>query len=539
MDALSALLPTNPVPLALTVNGRPLNDVLTVIANALRSQQDEIRDFKQLHQQHMKEVAQKLTELDGRIRTIEVDLQISRRPFAAYGQPPMGTAYDAITTMEYRLHRSSCAVRTNINQDIAAFYTKAVLQRYWAKLSKYVTLRTAVRNMSGASRLLTLGGMYRRWQAGVALIKQRRSRARNVSAIIYTNGKLLTATYLRKWLEWHKDLHARLHEKRARDAKVSDALATFNLRGVVRRYFNKWAQYQEHLAYNAHRYRQAQHLEVVAHRTVALNAYERWQEFTNYRLFEVRRQRAINTRHKQALRALVLRYLTKWQRFVSVQQARQAKYVLVARMHHSATMRLARRYFDKILRFVTFTQQRRRSDELAAYLTLLAKKYDAMGEQMDLSLDNLTHTNGVLSRVVDTIILTNPDAPQVQSLLQVHRGDRLINNRLTSKYDVEEQLGLPPTSARGVSEARRREVASAAEGINNSALSANAAAAVAAPLPTRHQDFVATSSSRATLPSVHNRRHRMLSPGLSRENPEHRVLNVRDLIADHSPQGRK
>lgn len=614
MDVLSALLPPSPPPMAVTVNGRPLAEVLTVVANALRAQQEDIRQFRMQHSSDMAEVARRFEAVEARVTRLETDLQIQRRPFAAYGQPHMPTAYDAIASIEYRVHRSSTAVRLNAEADIGAAYAKGVLQRYFKKLFVYAALRVAVRRMAADSRSVTLAAAMRRWAAGAAVLKARRAAERKVAALRFVSDRRIVGVYFGKYIEWHKDLNARLAEKRARDQRVANELAAYNLRGTVRRFFAKWSQYQGHFAFNANRYRAAQRLEVANHQRTALRAYEAWAEFTNYRLFEVRRHRAIATRQKQSLRALVLRYLATWQRFVAVQQARQSAYVLVTRMNHAATMRLARRYFEKILRFVTLTQQRRRTEEIAAYLTLLAKKYDSLGAQLDLSLDNLSHTNGVLSRVVDTIILTNPDAPQVRSLLTVHRGDQTTGARLTTQRGVEGLLaaahhhtinGAGNSNDNGIDNATaaafEEGYGSPADGSARLALghqqqshtSATATAAAKVPpqpssLPSRHQDeaaphrypyeaalphtltvppprhatpaqsltraLAANSSgagdSRATsaqrshsggvgLPSVANRRQRVLSPGSSRENPERRVMNVRELISqNNSPQRR-
>eukprot|EP00758_Cryptobia_borreli_P015801 Tbor_TRINITY_DN6055_c1_g7::TRINITY_DN6055_c1_g7_i1::g.10581::m.10581 len=429
MTILNDTLPTYAPPQACLINGIPLNEVLTIIANTLRAQHEELQEHKAKDENDKRIINERLQVLEDKVSNIEYDLNISARPINAYGMATMDTLYDHLTTCEYRLHRGE---KKNKTQTYFILLNKTNKERsdyFFSKWLRWRNARASATALMHRSHLIIRLRTYKRWKLAKELIQKERREKKALRFLLYNTAKELASLYLKKWKTWHKETEEMLITKTIRDNETAETIANIANRGLVRRYFAMWATYQDHLRYIQGKYNDAIQLEVSSHRKLAQNTYEKWEEFTNYRLFEVRRRRIIVTKHKQALRTIALRYLYKWCTFVKIVQRREAILLLVTRMHHAAIMRIGHRYFNNILRFVNLRQQQREQKEVFNLLSSLSKKYDILGEQLDMGLDNLSHTNGVLSRVVDTLLLTS-DAPQVQSLLSVHRGDMKLKENI-------------------------------------------------------------------------------------------------------------
>lgn len=427
--ALDALLPAVAPPQTILINGKPLNEVLTVVANTIRQQQEEFRKFHEQQRNENKLFSQRLDALEGRVGRIENDLKIDQRPIRAYGQAAAECIFDSLSTVEYRVFRCEWKNRIQMRNHLLNMTEKSQLSDCFQRWMKHRNMKAAASLLMGKSQGSVRLQFFSRWRSAVVENKAIRRNRRLVRSVLFVSAKNLAAAYFQKWLVLRNEAAEAEIRRRQRNAELADTLASLSTRGLARRYFGKFLRYQDHVAYAQARYQQAARLEVANHRRLAQNAYEKLEEFTNFRLFNVRRRRVIASKQKHALRSLVARYLDKWALYVRVAQRREARLALMARMHHSHQMRLASRYFTKFIRFVPEVHQERRFRELATYLTIIAKKYDSLGDQLDLGLDNLSHTNQVVSRVVDTLLLTN-DAPQVQSLLSIHRGDSKLNQRI-------------------------------------------------------------------------------------------------------------
>ena len=456
--ALDALLPTVAPPQTILINNKPLNEVLTVIANTIRQQQEEFRKFHDTQKGENKIFNQRLEALEGRVDRIEKDLKITERPIGAYGQAPAPCIFDSLSTVEYRVFRCEQKNKIQTYEELLDKTNKARAAYFLSKWLRRRHMQAAASLMMGTSFGNTRLQFFGRWKAALEANKSQRRAKRLVRSVLFVSAKSLASSYFRKWLQYRNDLAEGARQRRARNMELSDTLASLTSRGLVRKYFGKLCRYQDHVAYVKSRYHQAGRLEVANHRALAQNAYEKWEEFTNFRLFNIRRRRVITSKQKHALRTLVSRYLDKWALFVRVAPRREAKLALVGRMHHSQQMRLASRYFIKFVRFIPQVHQQRQFRELATYLTIIAKKYDSLGDQLDLGLDNLSHTNQVVSRVVDTLLLTN-DAPQVQSLLSIHRGDQKLNQRFPRAAAPAIAGSVPRTRTRTPSPEAFRRVA--------------------------------------------------------------------------------
>lgn len=387
----------------LTIGGAPIVDCLSAMMQMIRSQQRVIEDLQGQIENQSQDQIQRIDRLERYVSHLTVDLKLDERPVTAYGQGAMPTMGDAVRTMEYRLTTLENKRRQNLLGQVVRIADEARRHNSYQQWSLVARAKGMMRDLCVGQAKQTRQRYFRKWVRYLAAAKTDQVNKRRIRALNYLSTKNVVQRYYDKWrrfIEVSQEIKVRT---RLEMVMKVEGMSSVSNRALARRFFSKFVLFVAECRTMQHRVKVVLGMEQQQSRSIAVTYMRKW--VAHHTLVQLLRSRTavVNNQSSRAFRALALRYLDKWkvcsQRRIMRRQTRS----VVPRLHHAQLVQLARRYFGKLEMFAKLSAERREKEAMQLAVQQLARRCDALGLQLDLGLQTLSHTNGVLSKVLEHV----------------------------------------------------------------------------------------------------------------------------------------
>lgn len=387
----------------ITINGAPIGDCLAAMMSVIRSQQRTIEDLRQHIESQSTDAVQRVDRLERYVTLLTRDVKLDNRPIPAYGQGPMPTLADSVTTVEYRLTQLENKRRQMLLRQVTDIANRC---RMRGTFEQWVLVARA----KGMMRDLFLGQLkrtqlryYQKWTRYLAASKADQVNRRRVRALNYLSSKGLVQRYYDKWRRFILQSREDKIARRLGAAMKVEGMGAVSNRSIARRYLVKWTQFVSECRSMQFRVKFILQLESDRSRAIAVRYLGKWS--AHHRLTKALQQRltVVNQQSAKAFRALALRYLANWKDCSKRRLMRRQTRAVIPRMHHLQLVALARRYFLKMEMYSKWIGEKREKEAMQLAIQQLARRCDALGAQLDLGLQTLSHTNGVLSKVLEHV----------------------------------------------------------------------------------------------------------------------------------------
>lgn len=432
----------------LTISGAPLVDCLAAMMQMIRSQQRTIEDLQSQIENQSQDQIQRIDRLERYVSHLTVDLKLDERPVAAYGQGAMPTMADAVRTVEYRLTQMENKRRQNLLAQVVRIADDARRRDSYQQWSLVARAKGMMRDLTMGQAKRTRQRYFQKWFRYLAAVKSDQVNKRRVRALNYLSTKNIVMRYYDKWrrfIELSQEMKVR---SRLEMALKVEGMASVSNRALARKYFSKIVYFVAECRTMQFRVKQVLGMEQQQSRSVALTYFNKWTNF--HQLVQLFRSRSaiVNTQSSRAFRGLALRYLEKWRACSQRRILRRQTRSVVPRMHHAQLVTLARRYFTKLEGYARLNAERREKEAMQLAIQQLARRCDSLGIQLDLGLQTLSHTNGVLSKVLEHVSFNSSwerkqasgHSPQRAGETDARRGSEQVTTQVTTTEVVQASL---------------------------------------------------------------------------------------------------
>jgi hypothetical protein len=387
----------------LTISGAPLVDCLAAMMQMIRSQQQMVEDLQSQIENQSQDQIQRIERLERYVSHLTVDLKLDERPVAAYGQGPMPTIADAVRTVEYRLTQLENKRRQNLLAQVVRIADDARRRDTYQQWSLVARAKGMMRDLTMGQSKRTRLRYFQKWIRFLATAKADQVNKRRIRALNYLSTKNVVQRYYDKWRRFIEQSQETKIRMRLETAMKVEGMASVSNRALARRYFSKLVYFVAECRTMQFRVKQVLGMEQQRSRAIAVSYFRKW--ISHHALVQLFRSRSavVNTQSSRAFRTLALRYLENWKVCSQRRILRRQTRSVVPRLHHAQLIILARRYFAKLETFARLNAERREKEAMQLAIQQLARRCDSLGIQLDLGLQTLSHTNGVLSKVLEHV----------------------------------------------------------------------------------------------------------------------------------------
>ncbi|KAH9601796.1 hypothetical protein LSM04_007731 [Trypanosoma melophagium] len=429
--------------LGLQVGGAPLEDVLTAIVRILRSQQEELDKLRREFGERISNNEVKLQKHGENIRNISSDLKLHERPINFYGKQPMLTMTDAVINIESRLASAEKKEKDNTAVRLVETNNKKIAHAYYNRWLIFRNMRTTGRLLLVETRKSICQRYIRKWIRFLAYQAKRRAQQRHLTRLLLTHESRLLLTYWHKWTEEIKTREYHRTQRRISAYDSADLVVRLTSRNIARRVFNDWLKFLESSKEPGNYVKRALLLEQKTARLLAEGYLQKWFDAHRWRRVFLMRLKALEVMRSKIYRDFTHSYLKSWFSFTEKRRHRRKIYSLIPYYHHGHLSALARRYFSRLYTFRLLRKEAREKEALEQRLKEIGERADGIQKQLDLGLHTLAHTNSVLARVVDTVMIAEEPRTAIQRLLQEETSDFMPKVSLTNEVEAR----VPPVTA--------------------------------------------------------------------------------------------
>ncbi|RNF11793.1 uncharacterized protein Tco025E_06606 [Trypanosoma conorhini] len=428
--------------LALQIGGAPLADVLADMMRLIRSQAAELATLRRTAEEGIARSECGLKRHGEVLNSLSADLRLQVRPIHHHAQPSMPTMADAVANVECRLGRVERARKVELAEQLSEVTAKRLIATFYNPWLLHRTRRVRSYLLLADTRKTMLRRYLRRWKRYVSLRGRQLARRRHLTGLVAAQGRRLL---LRYWCQW---IHAAASKSQARlqrrisAAAAADAVLRLTCRGIARRYLRAWVRFSESTRNVNGRARGALLLEQKTARLLAGGYFRKWIDTHRRRRIPAMRLKALDVLRVKLCRNLASSYFRAWRDILPHRRQRRRIIRLIPHLHHTSLAALARRYFSRLYAFRLVRREARVVATLEQRLKALSERADGLQRQLDMGLHTLSHTNSVLARVVDTVMIAEEPCSALQTLLQ----DETVMN-LPTVPSVGETEGHPEASS--------------------------------------------------------------------------------------------
>ncbi|KEG10922.1 hypothetical protein DQ04_03151070 [Trypanosoma grayi] len=404
--------------LGVQLGGVPLADVLADMMRLIRCQQQELDALRRDSEEKMYRCEYALQKHEEAIKNLSGDVKLDLRPISCYGQPPMSTMADVVTNIEYRLARAENREKRETAARLRESSGRKLANVFYTRWVRY-------RNMQGSRRLIqddTRKSIWQRymykWNGYLAIRSKQQAQRRHIKALLVSQERRVALAYWRKW-RLLVDTRERIRLSRQLSAHdTAEVLVHITARSLALRTFNYWVMFVESTRNARNRARGALLLEQETARLLAERYLRKWMDAHQWRRLLLMRLRALEIMRSRICRELARSSLDNWISFVAQRKNRRRVRSLVPHLHHINLAALARRYFSRLFAFRLLCRELRAKEAMEQRMKLLSERADGLQRQLDMGLHTLAHTNSVLARIVDTVVIAEEPRSAIQNLLQ-------------------------------------------------------------------------------------------------------------------------
>eukprot|EP00760_Papus_ankaliazontas_P015251 PhM_4_TR16432/c0_g3_i1/m.3713 len=376
----------------LSVHGQSIERILTLITNALVSQQSQL-------DQH----GGRISNSEQWVQHISDDLQLTA--------PSRRSTYQQLEDLRVdtqRLERHRRAALCNT----LAISNKSVLQAtyldkwyYFFRARKQATLiRDAVQLMAVANTKLFMRSVFVRMQHYVRIHKRNKRQERTVRAVALNVMKNLAARYFRKFETYHYEMVFARKRHQERNREISDRLACISQQSLMMRYFFLFRGYHKRCAVHRARLQMCDAMGVESRRCVVSRYYMMWNRV--WRLKQLRKHQgqiiwAMASQCKELKRRM---FMHKWVEFRRNRVRQRLGIRAVENMCSLVASNMLRRYYKTMMRYVVMTQRNRDRAAVDTMFQEVSRRCDSLHTRIDVGLKSMGNTNSVMNKLVDRLI---------------------------------------------------------------------------------------------------------------------------------------
>jgi hypothetical protein len=387
----------------LTIGGAPIVDCLSAMMQLMRSQQRAIEELQGQIEHQSTDQIHRISRLEQYVSHLTIDVKLDERPVAAYGQAPMPTMGDAVRTIEYRLTQLENKRRQTLLGQVVRIADDARRRDAFQQWSLVARAKGMLRDLCVGQAKRTRHRYLQKWMRYVALSKADQVNKRRIRALNYLSSKNVVQRFYDKWRRFIEVSQEMKVRSRLEMAIKVEGMTSVSNRSLARRYFSKMVLFVGECRTMQYRVKYILSMEQQQSRGMALKYLQKWLAY--HKLLQLLRSRTavVNVQSSRVFRALAQRYFENWKLCSQRRILRRQTRSVVPRLHHAHLVLLARRYFGKLESFARLNAERREKEAMQLALQQLARRCDALGLQLDLGLQTLSHTNGVLSKVLEHV----------------------------------------------------------------------------------------------------------------------------------------
>lgn len=404
--------------LELQIGGASLAELLADMMRLIRSQEKEIEALRRDTEDRICSSEWKLQNHEDAIRNISEDLGICGRPISFCRQPRLSTMAAAVTNVESRLAQVEKKGREEIAARLVEIAWKKLAVVFFNRWLRFRKIRAAGRGLLERATKSTWRRYMRKWTRYLALRATQLARQRHLEGLLMTRERRVMMTHWRTWLQRVTARAEICAQRRMCGQKNAEIMLRIISRGIARRFLYVWVKFVETLRKARVRTQKAVVLEQKTLRLLAEHYLKKW--FDAHRRLQLQLVRAERLEMMQVsiCRSLAYVCFRTWQNFVPKQLERRRVHSLVSYFHHGHLFALARRYFFRFYAFCLVRREARVRGSLERRLNSLDERTVRLQRQLDVGLRTLAHTNSVLARVVDTVMIAEEPRAALRHLLQ-------------------------------------------------------------------------------------------------------------------------
>ncbi|ORC92220.1 uncharacterized protein TM35_000044340 [Trypanosoma theileri] len=422
--------------LGLQVGGAPLEEVLTAVVRLLRSQQQELEGLRRELGERISNNEVKLQKHDEDIKSLSDDLKLQARPIHFYNQPPIHTMAEAVTNMESRLARVEKKEKKDMAVHLGETNNKKLAILYYNQWLVFRKMRTSGKFLLVETKKNIWQRYMRKWNRFLAFQAKRRAQQRHLTRLLLMHENRLLMTYWYKWTEQIKTKEYHRVQRRMSAYDSADLVLRLTSRSIARRAFNDWMKFTESSMESRNSIKRALLLEQKTARLLAEGYLQKWFDAHRMRRIFLMRLKVLEVMRTKIYRDFTHSYLKRWFSFTEKRRHRRRIYSLIPYYHHGNLTALARRYFSRLYTFRLLRRETRGKEALEQRLKELGERADGIQRQLDLGLHTLSHTNSVLARVVDTVMIAEEPRSAIQRLLHEETSDFMSKVSLVNEVET-------------------------------------------------------------------------------------------------------
>lgn len=390
MDSLlAALIGGGPATVDVTVNGKPLSSLITELAAALRSHQEQINELRDYTYKTDEQMWNRISNLEDGVTKINKDLGFEQR--GPQGMQAKST-YDAITSLEKNVttldsKRKGTAAAAALERN----NTRLLRDRFhaWLNLSNR---SQRIRELTAANALIVRRRLFAKWQAAVRLAKRRRALLKGCEVLQRFNENRLAHRCYSAW-ERYREMSLRVRaDRHVALVRAVDAMAAVSLRGFLRRKWLQWLQMVARRRLRDDQQRAALRMAAVTSRSLVRRYFTLWVNLEGQHNLRRRQIRTATALAVQSARILAGRAFSKWVNAGRLKKQRRMGAALVPRLAHDQSVKLASRYYLKLWRFSMAQRDSRSRGHLEEMTKELQRRFDSLSGQVAGTMDKTQQT---------------------------------------------------------------------------------------------------------------------------------------------------
>ncbi|RNF03681.1 hypothetical protein TraAM80_05780 [Trypanosoma rangeli] len=404
--------------LELQIDGAPLAGILVDMMRLIRSQQDELAALRRNAEEGICRGECSLKQHEEVLSRLSEDVQLHVRPIHHHAQPPMPTMADAVANVECRLGRIERARKLELAARLREVTAKNFTATFYNQWLQHRTRRVASYSLLVQTKKNVWQRYMRRWFRYLSFRMRQLARRRHFTGLIAAQERRLMRRY---WCQWTQlaasKLQTRVHW-RISSHNAAEMMLHLTCRSIARRYLRAWVQFSEATRNAKNRATAALLLEQKAARLLAERYIQKWLDAHRWRQLFVMRLKKLDALRVKTCRNLVRSHFRTWHAIIQHRRERYRTLRLIPHLHHTSLAALARRYFSRLYAFRLVRREARVVEALEQRLQTLSERADGLQRQLDMGLHTLSHTNSVLARVVDTVMISREPRAALHTLLQ-------------------------------------------------------------------------------------------------------------------------
>ncbi|ESL06651.1 hypothetical protein TRSC58_05672 [Trypanosoma rangeli SC58] len=404
--------------LELQIGGAPLASILVDMMRLIRSQQEELAALRRNAEEGIYRGECGLKQHEEVLSRLSEDVRLQVRPIHHHAQPPMPTMADAVANVECRLGRVERARKLELAARLREVTAKNFLATFYSQWLHHRMRRAASYLLLMQTKKNVWQRYMRRWVRYLSFRMRQLARRRHFTGLIAVQERRLMRRY---WCQWTQSAASKLQTRvhwRISSHNAAEMMLRLICRSITRRYLRAWMQFSETTRNAKSRARAALLLEQKTARLLAERYIQRWLDSHRWCQLFVVRLKTLDALRVKTCRNMVRSYFRTWYDILQHRRERYRTLRLISHLHHTSLAALARRYFSRLYAFRLVRREARVVEALEQRLQSLSERADGLQRQLDMGLHTLSHTNSVLARVVDTVMISREPRSALHTLLQ-------------------------------------------------------------------------------------------------------------------------